>query len=339
MINYCMDEEDRLLSHQIQAVNRLAESFVDVYVITGKIGKYKSPPNVHVMSSQWKSGYNILNALRFLSIALRFVVSKRPISIFSHMTDVQTALLAPFTKLLGIPHYLWYAHTHPSIFLRWGKFWVTGIITSTIGSCPIKGPKVLAIGQAIDPDDYNFNKLGSSYSLNNFVHIGRFDPSKNIEQIIRSLQEFRKAHPGISLTLIGQPSTPAATVHAAQIIKKYEEDVKDGWLNFRDSIPRSEVSVELLKYDCFIHAYTGSLDKALVEATMVGLPIATINPEYLVEFGPWSKGSQVSLLEELDAINGESSENLGSELYNRRKICEEKHSIAHWSESLTDILS
>ena len=61
-----MDEEDRLLSHQIQAVNRLAESFVDVYVITGKIGKYKSPPNVHVMSSQWKSGYNILNALREL---------------------------------------------------------------------------------------------------------------------------------------------------------------------------------------------------------------------------------------------------------------------------------
>ena len=127
--------------------------------------------------------------------------------------------------------------------------------------------------------------------------------------------------------------------NSVQIIKKYEEDVKDGWLNFKDSIPRSEVSVELLKYDCFIHAYTGSLDKALIEATMVGLPIATINSEYLVEFGSWSKVSQVTLSEELDAINGESSENLGSELFNRRKICEEKHSIAHWSESLKDILS
>jgi len=334
-----MDEEDHLLSHQIQAVNRLAENFVDVYVITGKIGKYKSPHNVHVLSSQWKPGSTILNALRFLSIAIPFIIKKRPTSIFSHMTEVQTSLLAPFTKLLGIRHYLWYAHTHPSLYLRWAKFWITGIITSTRGSCPIKGPKVLAIGQAIDPKDYKFIKLDSSYSLNNLVHIGRFDPSKNIEQIIRCVQEFRKVNPRISLTLIGQPSTVAAKIQAAQTIKKYEEEVKAGWLNFRNSIPRSEVSAELLKYDCFVHAYIGSLDKTLIEATMVGLPIATINPEYLGEFGSWSKSSQVSLLQELDAINRESLEGLGSELFNRRKTCDERHSIAHWSESLMDILS
>jgi len=333
-----MDENDPLLSHQIQAVNSLAQKFPVVYVITGKVGRYSSPPNVHVFSSDWTTGKRVKNALRFLSIALVVVIKTKPTSVFSHMTEVQTSLFAPLTKILGIRHYLWYAHAHKSVYLSWSRLWVTGIITSTKGSCPIQGPKIFVIGQAIDAEVYKFS-IRESNDFNKLVHIGRFDPSKNIDLIIRSVKEFRKDNPKASLTLIGQPSTSFAKKEAAKMLEKYGAEISEGWLIFRNSIPRSEVYAELLKYDCFVHAYSGSLDKTLVEATMVGLPVATINPEYLIEFGKWSRNPHVSLLGELEALKEEQPEHLNLELLDRRAISKNTHSLEHWSKALSDILS
>ena len=333
-----MDENDPLLSHQIQAVNSLSQKFDMVYVVTGKVGKFSSPSNVHVFSSNWKTGERVRNTVKFLSIVLPIVIKRKPVSVFSHMTEVQTSLIAPLTKFFRIRHYLWYAHAHKSVYLSWARFWVTGIITSTKGSCPIQGPKVLVIGQAIDSEVYQFSSKESN-DFNKLVHIGRFDPSKNIEHIIRSTKEFRKSNPNVSLTLIGEPSTLFAKKEAQKIIDKYNTEISEGWLNFKGSISRSNIHTELLKYDCFVHAYNGSLDKTLIEATMVGLPVATINPEYLTEFGNWSRTSPVSLLCELNALKKVKPKQLALELLNRRAISKTTHSLEHWSKELSDILS
>ena len=338
VINYCMDEDDPLLSHQVQTVNSLSQKFEIVYVVTGRVGKFSSPSNVHVFSSDWRTGERVRNIIKFLFVVFPIVTKKNPVSVFSHMTEVQTSLIAPLTKFLRIRHYLWYAHAHKSVYLNWARFWVTGIITSTKGSCPIQGPKVFVIGQAIDSEVYRFSPRESN-DFNKLVHIGRFDPSKNIEHIIRSTKEFRKCNPYVSLTLIGEPSTLFAKKEAQKILDKYHTEISEGWLNFKGSIPRSNIHTELLKYDCFVHAYSGSLDKTLIEATMVGLPIATINPEYLTEFGNWSRTSPVSLLGELNALKKAKSKQLALELLNRRAISKTMHSLEHWSKVLSDILS
>jgi hypothetical protein len=49
-----------------------------------------------------------------------------------------------------------------------------------------------------------------------------------------------------------------------------------------------EVSNILNSHDVFVHAYEGSLDKALIEATLAGIPVITANREYIRIFGSWS---------------------------------------------------
>ncbi len=337
VFNYCMDVNDRLLSHQVEIVNSLAPEYAQVYVVTGRVGTYQCPANVTVISTQWNSSSKFKSTLKFLKISISLLIQKRPDTIFSHMTEVQSALLSPVSRLMGIKHFLWYAHSHKSIYLRWASIWVTRIVTSTSGSCPIQSEKVSAIGQAIDLSKYRFlPKLNGS--IQNFVHIGRFDPSKNIEMIIESVRHLRRTNQNLTLSIIGDPSTALASEIAHTIMKDSQDDVNNGWLSFKESIPRERVCSELEKYDCFVHAYEGSLDKSLIEATSVGLPVATINQEYINDFGGWSDEEFPSLTQQLSSIMVMDFEKLKLELSERRIKCENKHSLDRWVAQLVSIM-
>jgi len=117
--------------------------------------------------------------------------------------------------------------------------------------------------------------------------------------------------------------------------------VLNGWLNFRGSIPRSETPKILGGNDIFIHGYQGSLDKTLIEATLVGLPVATINLEYHAEFGVWGSEdeSQNSLAKQIEYLKSLTLERLASELKARRDIAVEKHSLEKWIEKLIAVLN
>ena len=115
----------------------------------------------------------------------------------------------------------------------------------------------------------------------------------------------------------------------------------DGWLNFRSSVPRSETPKILDGNDIFIHGYQGSLDKTLIEATLVGLPIVTINLEYQAEFGAWGSEdeSRNSLSKQIKYLKSLTLERLVSELKTRRDIAVEKHSLEKWIEKLIAVLN
>ena len=56
LINYAMDEKSQVFSHQIDLVNKLAEKYDQVSVLTGSIGSYKVSINVEVISYHWVQG-------------------------------------------------------------------------------------------------------------------------------------------------------------------------------------------------------------------------------------------------------------------------------------------
>ena len=333
-----MDINDRLLSHQVEIVNRLSLCYDHVYVVTGRIGEYKCPSNVTVISSGWIADARVSSALKFLKVAVLLLVKRKPIAIFSHMTEVQTALLAPISKIFKVPHVLWYAHAHKSIFLRWSNIWVSAIVTSTEGSCPIRNSKVFKIGQAIDQNKFSFSEKPEK-SIRNFVHIGRFDPSKDIGLIISVIRDIRAVGMELTLTIIGEPTTPQSLIIAQQIIQSSQRDVQNGWLEFRNSIAREAVISELRNFDCFIHAYKGSLDKSILEATSIGMPVATINQEYLNDFGSWSQNSFPSLTQEVSSLLNLTPEELKLKLKTRRILLEQMHTLDVWIERLILILN
>ena len=227
-------------------------------------------------------------------------------------------------------HFLWYAHKHQSWYLYFSSFFLNGIITSTPGSCPIKGSKVSPIGQGVDVGFFPF-KTHDLHGDLNCIHVGRFDYSKKIENLIDTGIE--------SLTLVGDPSNTEARKYQQSIIDAYQFCQSSGWLHFSPAANRNDLPNLLEKFDVFIHAYMGSLDKTLIEATLSGLPVVTTNPEYLENFGSWIGSDGSSLKEEFLALLTYTRDELANELKRRRDIAANHHSLENWAKQVNQLLN
>lgn len=339
VINYAMDAKSQVFAHQIEVVNALASKFENITVLTGRKGIHESRNNVKVIEYKWQVGKKLTNIVQFSIQFIKVMVKFRPKIIFSHMTSVQSAIISPISKIFGIQHYLWYAHTSNNLYLKFCNLFVNKIITSTPGSCPISKNKVIAIGQSIDSNKFT-PKSTQNFPIKKLVHIGRFDPSKNISEIILSVARARNAGQNLTLDIIGSPSTEEFEDQAKQLFIKFQDYIDQGWLVFTESIPREAIPQLLLNFDAFIHMFQGSLDKTIVEATFSKLPVVTINNEYLNIFGSWSylENSERNLDSELKNLLVINPEKIKIELTRRLEIAQKYHEISGWTGRLSNIL-
>ena len=336
VLNYVMDRRHPALSHQVDVVEGLAKHFATVTVLTGSNSYSPRCRNINVISSDWVQGKNLRNVLNFYYRFFLIIRRKRYSSVFSHMTLVQSSLVAPILKILNIKHYVWYAHAKKTFFLSWTYFWVNAIITSTRGSCPLQGKKVIYLGQSVDPVQFP-QRNSLRFPLTKCVHVGRMDRSKNLGEIISTVEKLRVKFPLLTLTLVGSPSTPVSIEYVTDLKHSWEKALDSGWLTFEHAIPRAQVPEKLLENDIFVHAFSGSLDKSLVEATFTGMPVATINREYIHEFGSWKNGDY-SLNSELTTLLEKSEGEVKSEVHARVLVGVNNHSFTTWILRLTSIL-
>ena len=339
-MTYEIDELSQVFSHQIGIVNELSKSFDKVTVLTGKIGRYNVSPNVRVFSSNWQSGKRLPSAAKFIFVFLRLLISNRFSVVFSHMTSVQAALISPITRILRIKHLLWYTHTSDNFALRVCNLFTNGILTATAGSCPLSSSKVHVVGHSIDTRIFK-RKTSPNFPISSFVHIGRFDPSKNIRLIIETLQNLRVTKNDVSFTNIGLPSGEANATYYQNIISEFERDKNSTWLKFESSVPRQTLPGLLNNFDCFIHAFNGSLDKAVLEATFIGLPVVTINSEYKKIFGSWDKknrSEKYTLLEEVNFLFDLTKEELNTELDRRYQIAQKDYELEGWARRVITVM-
>ncbi len=334
VLNYAMDETHPIFSHQIQAVNELSKHFSKVIVVTGSIGLTLSQENVEILSTNWVRNRRFFSLARYL-VKIIPVLLRDQVIVFSHMTEVQSSLIAPITKLLGIPHWLWYAHKSKSSYLKWCHFWLNGIITSTPGSCPLESQKVYSVGQGVDPRQFPFSHSKKVFLQYPLIHFGRFDSSKNIHEILEACSRLIDLGINLQFTQLGFSSNDINLTYSHEVMDKYSNL---NWVKFLPSISRNEVSAFLDDYFAFIHAYRGSLDKTLIECTLLGLPVVTLNSEYLDIFGSWSNNRHPSLTDELMALIIKDSNSLKVELSRRYQIAVKDHSLDHWAESISTLI-
>jgi glycosyltransferase involved in cell wall biosynthesis len=336
VLNYTLDPTHPALSHQTEVVEALAGEFQKVVVLTGSVNWDQNPSNVTMVSSNWKSGQNLRNVIRFYVKFFKLLLQERYTSVFSHMTLIQSFLIAPLLRVIKIPHYLWYAHAQDSFLLQFVNRFATGIITSTEGSCPIKGKKVVCIGQSINENNFT-RETPPIPPLINFIHVGRADPSKNLEHIIVSVKKAKLGQPNIRLTLVGDPSNEGSRESYDDLRIKFRDDVVQGWLNFQEAVTRENIPSLLNQNDIFVHAFQGSLDKVLIEATLALIPVATVNHEYHRDFDSWGANPS-DLSQELSGILLLDPIALSKELYKRREIAIMKHSMKQWVVKLSATL-
>lgn len=340
ILTYELDELSQVFSHQIGIVNEMAKYFENVTVLTGRAGSYEVSQNVKVYSSNWKSGMRISSTSRFLVLFLKLLSQNRFTVVLSHMTSVQAAIISPITRIFRIKHYLWYTHKSDNFALRFCHFFTNGILTATSGSCPISSAKVFVVGHSIDTRLF-IRKPDISFPIEKFVHVGRFDPSKNIDLIITALTESRRTNSAITFSNIGEPSGPSNVAFYEKLTNLYVMGKSIGWINFQKSVPRNTLPKLLANFDCFVHAFKGSLDKAVLEATLVALPVVTVNKEYLKIFGSWdlaNRDAKYSLEKEIEFLLSINKIDLIEELNRRYKIAQKDYELEGWTKRVKEIL-
>jgi len=334
VFNYAMDPRSQVFSHQIEVVELLGKYFNEIIVITGTQAPDVKIKNVRIVNLDWKAGKSFRNFYQMLKVLPIVHSISGEYRVFFHMTDVFAAFFSPYFRLRRKRQILWYAHAHHSNYLKWASKWVNNILTSTPGSCPETGKKVIYLGQGVD-HTYFAQIAFEQLRLENLIHYGRFDKSKNINRIISSVDFMRRQNSQISLRIVGTPLNNESQLWARKIESTWGDAVGAGWLTFSPAVNRRDIPRIMKESGVFIHAFQGSLDKTLIESTLLGVPVITLNKEYTEIFGSWGpKNSEICLVEEYQFMRALKDKDLILELNRRRRLAIQEHSIIQWGNKL-----
>lgn len=344
---YAFDPEDMVFSHQYRAILELTKHFDKVTVIANTVDKnIISSEKLKVWNLRWDKYPFPINALRLYFFFITTLFSINNLSstvVFSFMTESHAALIGPITKVLGIRHILWYAHTSLPLRLHLARMMVDRVVTSTKASVSFTDKKTVYIGQMVEEGMF-LTKEERNYSLStNWIHIGRIDPSKNIDFIIQSFLKYQCTQPQSRLTLIGK-STIGFQDYENSLKVKYARQIAKRQIIFAGKKTQKEISLNLSISHLFVHAFTGSLDKTLIEAAFSAIPIVTCNTGFLSEFGSfyadWRHCGEFEVLFECELDSWLNSTSLEREslAQSRRRLAKERHSFNHWISNLLEQL-
>lgn len=282
LIVYSLDANHSVFSHQNEIAKRLGQKFEKVIIVSilplpesNRFGTF-----LRLHSLNWDRAPKLISLIVFFYVFFSTLMRERSnLIIFSHMTDFFSALLAPFTKVFMVKHFLWYAHANKSIYLQICERLLDGILSSTVGSIPLGGPKVSIIGQGIDLGLFAFDTSRDYSKQTKLVAVGRIDESKGIRELIEDCIRLRKLGFETTITFIGQPSS-TSDKYFEDLYTDFADHIRAKTVTFLGAKKRSELASTLMNYDVFVHAFQGSLDKSVLEAAAVGIPILSLNFEF-----------------------------------------------------------
>lgn len=342
LIVYSLDKQHSIFSHQNEIVKRLGQKFSRVVVVSilpipETIGLNSS---FKIHSLNWNCKLKIDSLITFFWLFISTLIRERSrLFVFSHMTESFSALLAPFTKVFGIKHFLWYAHASKPTYLRICERLLDGILSSTVGSIPINSSKVSIIGQGIDLNLFEFDASRNFSRRNKLVCVGRIDESKCIRELIEDCLRLRELGFETTITFIGQPSYSNHKYYE-DLCSDFADHIRAKTVNFIGARRRSELASMLMRYDVFVHAFRGSLDKTLLEAAAVGIPILSLNREFqhLASDCLLHRDDHPSIYQNYLSFRNVSSDCLLTESKCLRRKVEQEHSLDSWIEKVMEVL-
>jgi glycosyltransferase involved in cell wall biosynthesis len=334
-----MESSNQVFSHQVEVAKRLAKNFDHFYVITsGKGGENLDRPEFKVIPLSWEKVGKVRKIWRIYFQSFKALILFRPTHVFYHMVDTHCSLVSPIFRLFSVQQILWYAHAKNSKPLTFASFFVDRILTSTKNSFPNNSKRMLSkvrvIGQGIDLNLFTQSWV-STQRRNKAVSVGRLDPSKGLSEILEVLGKEPKITSPFEIHFIGRPSSSSSEEYVIQSLQLAEGLYPHLRVVLSGMVPRSQLGNEISKYDFFIHAFRGSLDKVLLEATLVGIPVITCNAEYQKIFGTWSGSQSSTLSEELFSFLSLPTIAINEKCSGRRSICVNEHSLDKWIEQAT----
>lgn len=213
----------------------------------------------------------LIAIFRLIAIVSRIPKTKiRDVAVFHYMNHKSVIWPGVLFRFLGCYQVLWYAHASKPLSLRVSAKIVDHIFTSARSAFPLRSNKVTEIGQLVKTSDFQFSTTSESEKIKGLVSVGRIASSKNLAKAIRLVSLFPD-HLN-SLTLIGPISEAEYLEELKSLARIYNVDIF-----LTGEVPNENLSQVLSMYSFYFNGTDEAVDKAVIEAALVGCIVLSEN--------------------------------------------------------------
>jgi glycosyltransferase involved in cell wall biosynthesis len=291
IITQVVDRTDPTLGFFHAWILEFAKTCEKVTVICLKKGTYDLPNNVQVLSLGKEDAISKFHYLRrFYKYIWQY--RKEYDAVFVHMNPMYVILGWKIWFLLGKKISLWYTHKSVDLKLRLATFLVNMIFTASTESFRIQNKKVKIVGHGIDTILFSPIIKPLSYQPSEafkILVVGRLSSIKRNDRIIDAIIEVTKKGIVVDLVFIGEAIT-ANDIKCKMLLEERASFVHSpSAITFAGGKAHDAIPCYLQNSHLFVTmSDTGSLDKALLEALAIGVPVLVNNPagvEVLLQCG------------------------------------------------------
>jgi len=286
ILTQIVDLNDDVLGFMHGWIAEFAKNCEQVTVICLKKGEIGLPANVRVLSLGKETGRS---KLKYVYNFYKYIWQYRADydKVLVHMNYEYVNLGGIFWRLLGKKIGLWYAHGYAPLGLKTAERLTHIIFTSTNSGCRINSKKINIIGQGIDTEKFKAKSLKAKVE-NKIISIGRISPSKDYETLIKAAEILKNKNIKFSIEIIGGPATESDEDYFKNMLKLVKAKKLTEEIKFIGPVANKEILKFLQAAAVFANmGQTGSLDKAMVEAMSVELPVLSCNEAMLEVFGDY----------------------------------------------------
>ena len=300
IVTQVVDTEHPILGFFCRWITEFAANCEHVHVICLQAGKHNLPENVTVYSLGKENGVSRLTyVIRFYKYIWQ--LRHEHDSVFVHMNQIYVILGGLFWRAVGKRIGLWYMHGSTSFSLRVAEKLTHRIFTGSPESCRIVSKKIVVTGHGIDTQ--LFSPEISASKTHDLITVGRITASKNLFQLVDILVEVRK-EANVSLTIVGTAVTEAEGVYESQLRSHIEKLGMTPHVHLIGRVAQTDLPGVLSSSKLFVTvAQNGSLDKAILEAMAVGLPVVSMAPGTVsLELGEWQVSQPADFVSRVQRI-------------------------------------
>jgi glycosyltransferase involved in cell wall biosynthesis len=275
IITQIIDRDDPVLGFFHRWVKEFAKHCTQVTVICLKEGAHDLPKNVRVYSlgkERGKGRFTYL--LRFYALIWR--LRREYDHVFVHMNQIYVILGGLLWRMWGKRVGLWYAHGTVSLSLRLAVSCANDVFTSTPEGFRIATAKRHIVGQGIPTDRFCLTGAGEALGA---CTVGRISKSKDLEMLLDVVRIVHERGVMLRLDVYGTALTEEDVRYERVLHTRILADpVLREYMHLAGPVSQEDLPGTLAQYRFFLSAgKTGSLDKAILEASATGRIVVSSN--------------------------------------------------------------
>ena len=282
IITQTVDQNDSNLGFFCDWVREFAVRLDKVYVIANKVGEYNLPENVEVLSLGKELGKGRMGkVIKLWQYLLKYL--PKVDGVFAHMCPEYVVAGGWLARVYGKKLGLWYLHKSLTWKLRLSEKLVNYIFTAHQDGLPIKSNKVIVTGHAIAGVGYSSIVPIEKLDILKILTVGRVSESKNLLILVKSaILLAQKSSKQVKLTVVGESYLDKDREYFNILQEYVEKHNAKNMVEFVGKVPHDNISSYYKQADVFVNAsQTGGLDKAVLEAMLMGVPVVTSNQAFI----------------------------------------------------------